>query len=269
MVVFLVAALALSACGPHEPSPPEAAQVNFARVSSDPIAHGERLSVVLGCSGCHGENLDGKDWSDPEFVIMWTSNLSRAMPTYSDAQLKKTITGGVRPDGSLLWDMPSHLFTKLAAEDMRALTQFLRSKPATGSLHARPQFKPAARKEMAAGLYKSSAAHVAEQGNQWPPDMGSEHALGRYIARATCAECHQMDLRGGVPYPGAPPRPDLRVAGSYDSGAFQRLMRTGIAAGDREVGLMSGVARSRYSKFTDAEIAAVHGYLVAVARQNP
>lgn len=258
----------LQGCADKAPAPPTRSPVNFERVSLDPIVHGERLSAVLGCSGCHGENLDGKDWSDPEFVIMWTSNLSRVVPTYTDTQLEKAISGGVRPDGSALWDMPSHLFTKLSADDMRALTQFLRSKPAIGAMRPRPQFRPAARKEMAAGLYKSSAALVAEQGNRWPPDVGAGHALGRYIVRATCAECHQLDLRGGVPYPGAPPRADLRVAASYDSAAFKRLLRTGVAAGNRDLGLMSEVARSRYSKFTDAEITAIYDYLQAVARQS-
>jgi len=42
-----------------------------------------------------------------------------------------------------------------------------------------------------------------------------------------------------------------------------------MAAGNREVGLMSGVARGRYRHLTDAEVDAVHGYLQRVAEVAP
>jgi hypothetical protein len=38
-------------------------------------------------------------------------------------------------------------------------------------------------------------------------------------------------------------------------------LRTGVAAGDREVSLMSEVARGRYSHLTDEEIEAIYQYL--------
>lgn len=43
-------------------------------------------------------------------------------------------------------------------------------------------------------------------------------------------------------------------------------MRTGVAVGSREVGLMSDVARSRFRHFTDAEIRALHAFLKARAK---
>ena len=65
--------------------------------------------------------------------------------------------------------------------------------------------------------------------------MGEDHVYARYIVRATCAECHKMDLRGGTPYPGAEKRADLRVAAAYDLKDFKHLLRTGIAPGDRKL----------------------------------
>ena len=38
-------------------------------------------------------------------------------------------------------------------------------------------------------------------------------------------------------------------------------MRTGVAIGDREVGLMSEVSRGRFTHFTEREQRAVHQYL--------
>ena len=249
------------------PAPPGSdATVRFARISNDPVAHGARLSRVLGCSGCHGALLTGQDWSEPGFARIWTSNLTRAVPSYSDPQLAAAIRGGVRRDGSPLWDMPSHLFMQIANSDMTAVIAYLRSRPPAGPARPLPVFEAGARKEIADGRYRSSPANVARVDTALPADLGAEFALGRHIVRATCAECHGPDLRGGVPYPGAIARPDLRIAAGYDAEQFERLLTNGIAIGDRDVGLMSQVARGRYKYLTEDERAAVLAYLHRLAQ---
>lgn len=262
---LLIAAftLALAGCGGDTP---DRAVVQFQRVGQSAVAEGERLAKVLGCIGCHQADLTGEDWSEPGFGRLWTSNLSRAVPQYSDKELEQTIRGGARPSGAALWEMPSHLFSQLSDEDMAALIAFLRSKPPSGQAHPLPLFEEGARREMAAGSFRSSKDQVRAEGSQWPPDMGDGHALGRYIVRATCAECHRLDLRGGKPHAKAQVRPDLRMVASYEPGDFRRLLRTGIAAGNREVGMMSEVARGRYKHLTDEELDAVYAYLRAVGR---
>jgi mono/diheme cytochrome c family protein len=88
--------------------------------------------------------------------------------------------------------------------------------------------------------------------------------LARYIVRATCGECHGIDLKGRTQSPDEVV-PDLIVAGAYSRDAFRRLMRTGIPTGGRRLRLMDRVARSRFSHFTDGEIDAIYDYLVARA----
>ena len=165
--------------------------------------------------------------------------------------------------------MPSHLFTQVSRRDLGAVIAFVRSKPPGGDVHPRPRFEEAARQEIAQDLWRPAAADVARSGSQWPPDMGAEHALGRYIVRATCAECHEMNLRGGTPYPGAKPRPDLRLIAAYEPEQFATFMRTGSAVGERELELMSDVARGRYSNLSPREVAAVYAYLRAVSERDP
>jgi len=265
---FVIAIICLPGCDRQPNAGAEAPRIQFQRTSADPARHGERLAAVLGCTGCHGADLTGEDWSEPGFGRLWTANLTRIVPDHSDAALAEIIRSGRRADRDL-WEMPSHLFTHLTGDDMEALIAFLRSRPPTGAAHPPPAFEEDARREIAAGTFRSSRAQVAELGELWPPDAGDNHALGRYIVRATCAECHGMDLRGGQPNPQAAPRPDLRMVAAYEPAQFRRLLREGIAVGDREVGLMSEVARGRYRHLTDAELAAVHLYLRRVAEIAP
>lgn len=266
--VFAAAVLMTAGCTEQRQPRVQPFPAQFQRVSGHAVVHGERLADLLGCSGCHGSELTGEDWSEPGFGRLWTANLTRAVPAYDDEQLARVIRSGARPDRDL-WEMPSHLFTQLTADDMSALIAYLRSVPRRGRAHPEPLFDKAMDEEMRAGTFVSSATQVRREGRAWPPDAGESHRPGRYIVRATCAECHRMDLRGGQPHPGATPRPDLRIAAAYEPEQFRRLLRTGIAAGDRDVGLMSEVARDRYSRLTDAEIDAIHGYLREVARRDP
>jgi hypothetical protein len=41
-------------------------------------------------------------------------------------------------------------------------------------------------------------------------------------------------------------------------------MKTGKALGDRELRMMSAVARSRFAAFTEAEVGALHAYLKTI-----
>ncbi len=88
----------------------------------------------------------------------------------------------------------------------------------------------------------------------------------------TCNECHGFSLRGDVPWGGST-APDLLIVMAYDEAAFAHLMRTGKALGDRELPMMSGVARGRFAHFTDEEIVDLHAFLrdmgARVAVQSP
>jgi hypothetical protein len=58
------------------------------------------------------------------------------------------------------------------------------------------------------------------------------------------------------------------MAAGYSPEAFMRLLRTGKALGDRELELMSSVARSRFAYFSDDEIRLLYQYLLARARKG-
>lgn len=269
--VIAFAAIMLSACFAQGEKPPAAEQEppRFELASADPIEHGKRLSAVLGCTGCHGETLTGEDWTDPDMGVLWTANLTRSAAEYTHDELLTMITQGRRPDRALM-DMPAFLFSDVHPEDLRALILYLQSLEPDGEAHSEPTIGPALAADMESGEWKDSVALVAENRDKAPLDLGSDHSLGRHILRATCAECHGMDLRGSeAPFVDAPARPDLRIVASYSREDFARLMKTGVAAGDRDLELMSAVARRRYSQFTEIEVSAIYDYLSELARSDP
>ena len=255
-----------------EPSiePPAAiTPYRFELVSSDPIEHGERLSAVLGCIGCHTPDLTGEDWSEPDLGVLWTANLTRSAAAYSEDELTAMIAEGKRPDRALI-DMPSYLFSELHPDDLAALISYLKTLSAKGVRHPDPTIGPKLAADIASGDFKDSVQWVAEMKGKAPPDLGPEHAFARSILRATCAECHGMDLQGSTAQlMDAPPRPTLRIVAAYSAEDFSTLMKTGKPIGDRELKLMGGVSRWRYSRLTDSEIKAVYDYLAELARQSP
>ena len=71
------------------------------------IAHGERLTWVLGCRGCHGKDLTGRNFTedDPQYGPVYASNLTLALPHYSDAAFERLLRTGKHPDRKDLWIM--------------------------------------------------------------------------------------------------------------------------------------------------------------------
>jgi hypothetical protein len=55
--------------------------------------------------------------------------------------------------------------------------------------------------------------------------------------------------------------PDLIIVSAYDEDAFRTLLKTGAALGGRELEMMSGVARARFSNFTDDEVSDLYAFL--------
>lgn len=263
--------LGLAACSEPAETRPAAVPgpLRFERASADPVTHGERLSKVLGCTGCHADDLTGQDWSDA-MGTLWTANLTQSAGKFSADELAAMITQGKRPDRVLV-DMPSYLFSGLAPADVDALVAYMKTLKPKGAGHPEPVMGKELLAMEARGEWMDSAARVADMEDRAPPDLGEAHRLGRFIVRATCVECHGVDLTGGkepLEGEGNPPA-NLRIVGSYSAQDFAALMRSGKAAGNREVGLMSKVARRRYANLTDAEVSAVRAYLTELSNRDP
>ena len=229
------------------------------------IAEGERLAHISGCFGCHGDQLQGRIWDD-DFV--WgrlnAPNLPEIAREYSPAELARVIRAGVRPDGSGVMTMPSSMFYYLSDEAISRLVAFLRFAPVADGL--RYEFRPgwAVRWDLVRGSRRFQPDVIAELGPRMrEPAPGDTIALGRYIARTACTECHGLSLEGDW-------GPDLVVAAAYTPEEFANFMATGEASGGRELPVMSRVARGRFSHLTVDEVTALGAFLRerAAGREN-
>ncbi|QTC91773.1 c-type cytochrome [Brevundimonas goettingensis] len=234
--------------------------------ASDPgaVARGAYIGRVSGCDGCHERNLQGGPWGGDFWQgSVYTANLTRVVPHYTDSQLARAIRSGVRADGTQLWAMPSETWTTMTDAEVADVIAWLRTHSPAGPDRPRETFGPLGRLNILLGRAKSTPAWVADAKAHPAVEVGPQFARGRHLAVTVCGECHNSDLKGREG--GAP---DLLIAASYDLPGFTKLLRTGVAMDGKEKGLMSEVSKANFSAFTEADIAALHAYLTARAEKQ-
>lgn len=269
---ILLAVASLSACHQNsvEKMAATPAALTFDGATGDAAAvraHGERLSHILGCRGCHGPALEGHWFNDdtPELGKLYASNLTRVIPTMSDAQLRHLLRDGVHPTRGDLWIMPSEMFQRLSEADMTALIAHLRTVPPSGAPTPPPALSAKAKAMVAKGELHPVAFYVAQFRTKTPLDLGPNHEFGRYLVSATCSECHGGDLTGVPDFGPGVNTPDLDIAGTYSNAELATLLSTGKGRTPRDLGLMGEVGKTHFGYLTPRERAAVIAYVEARA----
>lgn len=223
---------------------------------------GERRARILGCyNGCHGEAAEGQVFIDDAMVGRVNApDLTRAVRTYSVEELVGIIRYGVRPDGSSVYVMPSAHFYHLTDEDLGGVIAFLRSVRPSDGPETQVELGPLGRVFFAIDEFSPAAEEVDPEVPRLDPGDGSDPmALGAYLGRTACAECHGADLTG-IDHPMGS-TPNLAIAAAYTPEEFVTLLRTGTPRDGRELRLMDDMSRKRFQHLTDREIEALHTYL--------
>ncbi len=279
MVRYLIAAgllLATMSCyGPGEtPARQQKPNVPLTQLSFDgadaadaaaKIAHGERMSRILGCKACHGENLQGTNVTakEPEWGEMNAPNLTLLMARYTDSELDAAIRRGVPRDGRPMWFMPSETFQFLSDADLSAVIAYLRTMEPGGTQLPPIRKGPLFHKLVEAGGLFPAPQMVRRFSKSQPTDLGPQHAMGRHIAKVVCAECHNSELQGLPDF-----SPSLDVAGAFSTAELEELLITGKGKSKPKLVLMTEAAQHRFSKFTPHERSAVIAYLKARAEKQ-
>lgn len=239
---------------------------------ADAIAHGRHIAETRGCAGCHGERLEGAVFveGDGGFRAVAPS-LTKLAHEHSPAVLERAIRHGIGHDGRALYSMPSYNFVRMTDQDIASLIGYLRSLPVEAASLPPGTLGWKIRWDIATGQDATIPPFIPKV----PPLRWQSHAdpavrRGEYLAMTACNECHGFGLRGDDPWAPADQRaPDLAIVASYDRAGFVRLMRTGKAAGNREVGLMSRVARGRFVHWTDQEVDDLYAFLRNIGGTPP
>ena len=227
-----------------------------AAVTPEAIAAGGHLVAVAGCGLCHGRDLAGKMLGAAGSPVA-APNLTRVAARRTDAELDHAIRGGVRPNGTSEFGMPSHVYVGFTDAETASILGYLRSLKPLGAVTVRPPPGFMQRVDLAVGFMHPEVGRIS--GARPPIDLGLRFQAGRHLAAISCGQCHGTDLAGGHGAPG----PDMMVRGGYSRAQFHALMRTGDTPAGRELGLMSETARASFVHFTDPEIDAIYDYLDA------
>jgi len=155
------------------------------------------VGSVMVCHNCHtprgpqGPDLSralsggSQVFDEPRFKVSG-SNITPDKDTgiggWSDAELKRFLVSGKRPDGTRVAPiMPTAFYDVLTARDLDALTAYLRSVPAVRHEVPAPEYRMASKPETP--TYAGKQASEAE--------LGDPLARGRYLLTiAHCLECH-------------------------------------------------------------------------------
>lgn len=224
---------------------------------STAIAEGERLAWLHGCHGCHADSLQGKVFLDePRVMRLVAPNVTRIIPSYSDAELARLIRHGVTRAGRAVLTMPSAGFYHLSDADLGRLLAYLRTVPPHAATWPPTELRVLAKLAVVRGEVPTDAGTMDHRA----PRVGasgdtSAVALGRYHATTICTECHGLDLRGQDQAPG------LMLALGYTLPQFTALMLDGRSRDGRDLGLMATTARRRFSRLRAEEVNALWTFL--------
>jgi mono/diheme cytochrome c family protein len=237
------------------------------------LAIGSHLAITRGCTGCHGDRLQGEVFHEgPAAGRAVAANLTRLVRDHPPAVFERALRHGIDHDGRAMYSMPSYNFIRLHDSDVAALYAYIRSLPAEESRLPRawlglPRLAIALGDDFAIPAILGKVPPL-----RWQAAADPAVQRGEYLAMTSCIECHGLTLRGDDPFNPAgsePPvgsPPDLAMVASYDKAAFIRLMRTGKPPGDRDLGLMTRVARGRFAHWTAREVDDLYAFLTIMGK---
>jgi cytochrome c553 len=243
------------------------------RNDSAMLAKGKRLSVVKGCTDCHGNDFAGKIiHEDVMLGRLTSSNLTRGeggLPNdYSEKDWVLALKHGIRKDGKPLIFMPSHEFTLLSEDDMRSLIGYLQQVPPVDKVLPDLEIGPLARILADVGDFPLVPAERIDHTRILVKSVKEEISIdyGKYLS-TSCQGCHKESMKGGEAVaPGLPIVADITSTGhpgKWSEEQFIQTLRTGVTP-EGKVLKPEEMPWPMAKEFTDTELKALHKYLVSL-----
>ena len=257
-----------------------------------PVERGSYLvNTVMTCGNCHtpkgpnGPRMDtafsgGMVFNKPAFKVQAaniTSDRDTGIGAWTDAELKRVIWTGIRPNGVAIAPvMPTAFYGIITDPDMDAIVAYLRTiKPVVNAVQAPEYILP--------------ADHEVYPGTGQPPatgNGGSPVQRGFYLASiAHCMECHTAIKNGVHEFSTRPGAGGQEFAGPWGVSVsanitsdpehglghwaddeIKRAITQGVSRDGRLLHPPMGYAS--YSKMTGADLDAIVAWLRTVPPQN-
>jgi cytochrome c553 len=234
------------------------------------IARGKHLAeAVSPCtsSACHGADLGGGSLIDMGPLGTLTApNITRVMSSYSDGELARLVSHGVKKDGRSVRFMPVQDVAWLPDDDVAAVVSFVRTVPASdkpsGPMAIGTLGKILDRKDLVVFDVARRIDHVS---GAHPKGASPTREYGQYLAMG-CQGCHGEHLSGGR-IPGAPSSvpiplnltPDATGLADWTMDDMNRLLDTGMRKNGNK--LDPFMPYEAFSKLDEVERRALWAYL--------
>jgi mono/diheme cytochrome c family protein len=246
------------------------------------------MNTIMTCANCHSPKgppaaVAGKDysgglsWDEPPFKVTApniTPDKETGIGTWSDADIKKLLLTGKRPNGVQVAEvMPTAFYPILTEGDLNGIVAYLHT------------LKPV-RNKVADPIYKIALPHHVFPGAEKSyrqDELNDKLKRGFYLATiGHCMECHTPFTKGGGPdfanslgkggreFPGpwgVSKSRNITSSKTAGIGAWTDAeIKTAITHGKRRDGspLKGPMGFQYYAKMTDADIDAIVAYLRTV-----
>jgi mono/diheme cytochrome c family protein len=227
------------------------------------VREGARLVQIEHCGDCHGDHLTGAVFRDmdPHIATLVAPNLTQVIPAYSNEEIERVLRYGVKKNGHSVYEMPVSMYHQLKEESVVNIIAYLRSMPPLPTppgVPAQSSFTFSGRLKLIKGRMWPEASRIKPNSPRlYIPHDTTQVSMGKYLVMTTCTACHGKDLKGFSGF-----SPDLIIAAAYKKEEFFKLLRNGVALGDRkDIGMMSQVAKDYLSYFNDKEVSSIYAYL--------
>jgi cytochrome c553 len=219
--------------------------------AADAIARGRHISIVWGCTKCHGENLSGTLMADdPILGTIPASNLTYGnggiARSYTDVDWVRAIRHGVKPDSKVEIFMYDY-YSTLSDQDLGDLIAYLKQIQPVDSEYPAIHIGPLIAIAPAVGLFKPAAELIDHDTiRATKPVAGATIEYGRYLS-AICTECHG----GGI----------ANAVKNWKQEDFIRTFNTGVLPDGKK--LSPTMSSKTFSEMNDTELAALWLYFTS------
>jgi mono/diheme cytochrome c family protein len=242
--------------------------------SDDPavLARGRQLVQSVGecsASSCHGGNLAGGKTTDmgPVGKITAPNITGDVLAAYSDGDLARLISRGIKRDGHSVVFMTVEDFDWLPPSDVDAMISYLRTVPKVTRPNGPTSISWLGKVLDRRGTLPLDVARRIDRAApaDTPPQGGPTAAYGAFLARA-CQGCHGEHLSGG-PIPGAPSSmaipanltPDATGLRGWSFDDFEHTLETGVNKDGRHLDPL--MPYDSYAQYDDTQKRALWAYL--------